>query len=51
MVKVDDKRKPEKSSSTKQFPKRLYASITVGKQLAGEFSIRQWRAMLFHYLC
>ncbi|CAB4036907.1 Hypothetical predicted protein, partial [Paramuricea clavata] len=32
MVKVDDKRKPEKSSSTKQFPKRLYASITVGKQ-------------------
>ncbi|CAB4024135.1 Hypothetical predicted protein [Paramuricea clavata] len=32
MVKVDDKRKPEISSSTKQFPKRLYASITVGKQ-------------------
>ena len=32
MVRVDDKRKPEKSSSTKQFPKRLYASITVGKQ-------------------
>ena len=31
-VKVDDKIKPEKSSSTKQFPKRLYASITAGKQ-------------------
>ncbi|CAB4040527.1 Transposon Ty3-G Gag-Pol poly [Paramuricea clavata] len=32
VIKVDDKRKSEISSSTKQFPKRLYASITVGKQ-------------------
>ena len=32
MVKSSSKRKPKKSSSTKQFPKRLYASITVGKQ-------------------